>query len=59
MADPADASTSPTLLGRLARSPADQSAWAEFVAHYGPQIHGWCRRWGLQETDAQDVRHQH
>ena len=55
MADPADLLTSPTLLGRLARSPADQAAWAEFVRRYGPLIHGWCRRWGLQETDAQDV----
>jgi RNA polymerase sigma-70 factor (ECF subfamily) len=55
MADGADLSTSPTLLGRLARSPTDQAAWGEFVERYGPQIHGWCRRWGLQETDAQDV----
>ncbi len=55
MADHADASTSPTLLGRLARSPADQAAWAEFVRRYGPQIQGWCSRWGLQESDAQDV----
>jgi RNA polymerase sigma-70 factor (ECF subfamily) len=22
---------------------------------YGPQVYGWCRRWGLQEADAQDV----
>lgn len=55
MAHPADASTSPTLLGRLARSPADEAAWAEFVQRYGPLIQGWCRRWGLQETDALDV----
>jgi RNA polymerase sigma-70 factor (ECF subfamily) len=25
------------------------------VDRYGPQIHAWCRRWGLQETDARDV----
>jgi RNA polymerase sigma-70 factor (ECF subfamily) len=30
-------------------------AWAEFVDLYGRQIHAWCRRWGLQEVDAQDV----
>jgi len=55
MTDPANLTTSPTLLGRLARSPADQAAWGEFVARYAPQIDGWCRRWGLQEADAQDV----
>ena len=27
----------------------------EFMARYGPKIHAWCRRWGLQEADAQDV----
>jgi len=47
--------TSPTLLGRLGRAPADQSAWAEFVERYGPKIYGWCRQWGLQDADAQDV----
>jgi RNA polymerase sigma-70 factor (ECF subfamily) len=55
MPDPANTSTSPTLLGRLARSPTDQAAWEEFVDRYGPQIDGWCRRWGLQQADAQDV----
>jgi RNA polymerase sigma-70 factor (ECF subfamily) len=55
MADAANVSTSPTLLGRLACSPTDQAAWDEFVARYGPQIHGWCQRWGLQASDAQDV----
>ena len=55
MADAVNLSTSPTLLGRLARSPTDQAAWGEFVERYGPQIHGWCRRWGLQEADALDV----
>src|SRR5437762_7758750 len=47
--------TSPTLLGRLRTDPADQAAWGEFVARYGPKIYGWCRQWNLQETDAQDV----
>src|SRR4051812_42811648 len=55
MSDAANPTTSPTLLGRLARMPTDQGAWGEFVARYGPQIYGWCRRWGLQEADAQDV----
>ena len=47
--------TSPTLLGRLRHSPADQSAWVEFVDRYGRRIYGWCRRWGLQDADAEDV----
>jgi RNA polymerase sigma-70 factor (ECF subfamily) len=44
-----------SLLGRLRRNPADEGAWQEFVHHYGPKISAWCRRWGLQEADAQDV----
>jgi RNA polymerase sigma-70 factor (ECF subfamily) len=55
MADGTNVTTSPTLLGRLAKSPTDQGAWGEFVARYGPQIVGWCQRWGLQPADAQDV----
>jgi RNA polymerase sigma-70 factor (ECF subfamily) len=43
------------LLLRLRQAPPDQQAWAEFVDRYGRQIHAWCRRWGLQEADAQDV----
>jgi len=47
--------TSDSLLQRLQLSPADQTAGAEFVRRYGSRIHDWCRRWGLQESDAQDV----
>src|SRR5262245_5173527 len=47
--------TSITLLRRLRQEPADQEAWAEFVRRYGPQVYRWCRRWGLQEADAEDV----
>jgi RNA polymerase sigma factor (sigma-70 family) len=47
--------TSSTLLGRLRRDPRDQAAWNDFVARYQPKILDWCRRWGLQEPDAQDV----
>jgi RNA polymerase sigma-70 factor (ECF subfamily) len=47
--------TRTSLLARLRQAPPDQAAWAEFVDRYGRQIHAWCRRWGLQEADAQDV----
>ncbi len=47
--------TSVTLLGRLRRDPNDQAAWNDFVARYRPQILQWCRRWRLQESDAEDV----
>jgi RNA polymerase sigma-70 factor (ECF subfamily) len=47
--------TRPSLLRRLRQAPPDQAAWAEFVDRYGRQIHAWCRRWGLQEADAEDV----
>jgi RNA polymerase sigma factor (sigma-70 family) len=47
--------TSVTLLGRLRQDATDQGAWNEFVARYEPKILQWCRRWGLQESDARDV----
>jgi RNA polymerase sigma-70 factor (ECF subfamily) len=50
-----DTPTSTTLLTRLRHEPADQAAWAEFVRRYGPLVYRWCRRWQLQEADAQDV----
>lgn len=50
-----DSATRITLLGRLRRDPTNQAAWGEFVEHYGGKIYGWCRKWDLQEADAQDV----
>ena len=50
-----DSVTSVTLLERLKVEPADQAAWAEFVDRYGPKVFGWCRGWGLQPADAEDV----
>ena len=47
--------TSATLLDRVGLSPKDQVAWARFVGLYGTRIRGWCRRWGLQEADSEDV----
>jgi RNA polymerase sigma factor (sigma-70 family) len=54
MADTA-VDTRPTLLARLLDPQPDPSSWAEFVRCYRQQIHKWCRAWGLQDTDAEDV----
>jgi RNA polymerase sigma factor (sigma-70 family) len=48
-------STNPTLLARLRRDPSNDAAWDEFVEHYGRHIFRWCRQWGLQDADAEDV----
>lgn len=48
-----DDATSPTLL--LAIRNGDDAAWQRLVRIYGPLIFGWCRRVGLQESDALDV----
>ena len=50
-----DSDTRASLLGRLRRDPHNPSAWDEFVEQYGARIYAWCRKWGLQEADAQDV----
>lgn len=39
----------------LRRSPTNESAWEQFVQLYGGHIATWCRSWGLQEADAEDV----
>ncbi len=55
MADNSAARTSMSLLARLRQGAEEQAAWAEFVRRYGQQIYRWCRKWHLQEADAQDV----
>ncbi len=55
MASSSSSHTSPTLLGRLGRSPTDQAAWEAFVDRYGPKIYAWCQHWRLQKADAEDV----
>src|SRR5436309_944375 len=47
--------TSTKLLQSLRATPADQAAWAEFVASYAKMIYGWCRRWKVQDADAADI----
>lgn len=46
--------TSPSLLASLAGSDREK-AWVEFVRIYSPHVLRWCRRYGLQESDAADV----
>ena len=45
--------TSTSLLQRIRLQ--DPDAWQRLVALYGPLVYGWCRRWGLQQCDAQDI----
>jgi RNA polymerase sigma-70 factor (ECF subfamily) len=47
--------TSASLLERLQREAPDPDAWPQFVRHYGPLLYRWCRSWGLQEADTEDV----
>ncbi len=54
MGDPANSATRVSLLVRL-QGEGDEQAWGEFVQRYGPRIFQWCRRWGLQTADAEDV----
>jgi RNA polymerase sigma-70 factor (ECF subfamily) len=53
-----NSATRSSLLARLRDDASDQSAWQEFVDRYGPAIKAWCRRWNLQESDAEDVTQQ-
>ncbi len=44
-----------SLLLRLRHNPTDMAAWQVFVSRYGRRVYSWCRRWGLQDADAEDV----
>lgn len=55
MSDGTDTQTSSTLLRRLRENPTDPSAWNRFADRYSALIYRWCRHWGLQEADAEDV----
>lgn len=46
--------TRPSLIVRL-RDPEDEEAWELFDRLYSPLIRNYCRRRGLQESDAHDV----
>lgn len=47
--------TRASLLLRLRAEPENQAAWKEFVLRYGPLIYAWCRRWQVQQSDAEDI----
>lgn len=55
MDDPMPMRTSASLLGRLRVGAPGPGDWDDFVRRYGPLIRQWCRRWRLQEADAEDV----
>jgi RNA polymerase sigma-70 factor (ECF subfamily) len=44
-----------SLLDRLREDPNSEEAWVEFHVRYGKVLYTWCRRWGLQPSDAEDV----
>ena len=54
MGESAESRTGSTFLALL-RDPTDPGAWGPFVRRYAPAVAGWCRRWGLQTADAEDV----
>jgi len=55
MSDGPDSRTSLTLFQLLRKEGSRGPAWQEFDRRYRPQIYGWCRRWGLQDADAEDA----
>jgi hypothetical protein len=48
-------STSPTLLREIWASDNHDEAWRTFLERYLPLIQKWCRRAGLNATDADEV----
>ena len=55
MAEPCFPETSMTVLSALQSHPFDAEVWTRFVHMYAPRFLKWCRRWGLQEAEAEDV----
>jgi RNA polymerase sigma factor (sigma-70 family) len=52
---PRESDTHASLLGRLSLDPDDPVLWSEFFKLYGGTLFRWCRNWGLQRADAEDV----
>lgn len=55
MDEPMPMRTSASLLGRIRGGAPGPGDWDDFVRRYGQLIRQWCRRWRLQEADAEDV----
>jgi RNA polymerase sigma factor (sigma-70 family) len=51
-----DTRTGSTLFGVLSDL-SDPLAWEQFYRRYQPMMAQWCRRWGAQEADVEDVTH--
>jgi RNA polymerase sigma-70 factor (ECF subfamily) len=49
-----EASTSLSLLQRARQRQPD--AWSQVVVLYGPLVERWCRSWGMQSSDVEDLR---
>lgn len=45
--------TSLSLLERVRRG--DEAAWTEFSVQCGSMLRHWCRRWGMQDADVDDL----
>ena len=50
-----DSQTNLSILRRLKQQPVDDQAWVELVSKYGCKLLAWCRGWGLQGADSDDV----
>lgn len=55
MANHVESSTNPSLISRIKKSPADETAWQEFVDRYGAKIYGWASQWTKQQSDTEEV----
>ncbi|QJW98367.1 RNA polymerase sigma factor [Frigoriglobus tundricola] len=53
--DSTEPETRASLLAQLRGGTPDQAAWGLFVERYDPLVQKWCRDWGLQPADADDV----
>lgn len=49
-----ESGTHASLIERLQEGPSG-SAWDDFVDRYGRKVFLWCRQWGMQQADAEDV----